>query len=222
MRRDDTLRAWPRFAQQRCRPRSGRSGSSSPSRSASTASTSGRCCSSASRSCDRRHVAQPDRGRADDLRVDPRAVRLRRLRPRVHAARRRAMVVDGVRGRADRLHPVPRAAAAVRAAGDRLVRLRRPRRPGRGLRGARLGARRCAAACSSAARISCTRSAASPRSASSTASRAAPCSSLLHTQGDQAQKAAIVLADIVLSPLLYIGGALLYLDQAARADGQTE
>jgi len=40
---------------------------------------------------------------------------------------------------------------------------------------------------------------------------------LLHTQGDQAQKIAVVLADIVLSPILYIGGALLYVDQAARA-----
>ena len=39
---------------------------------------------------------------------------------------------------------------------------------------------------------------------------------LLHTQGDQAQKVAIILADIVLSPILYIGGALLYLDQKAR------
>jgi hypothetical protein len=40
---------------------------------------------------------------------------------------------------------------------------------------------------------------------------------LLHTQGDQAQKVAVILADIVLSPILYIGGALLYLDQKARA-----
>ena len=40
---------------------------------------------------------------------------------------------------------------------------------------------------------------------------------LLHTQGDQAQKVAVILADIVLSPILYIGGALLYTDQAARA-----
>jgi hypothetical protein len=39
---------------------------------------------------------------------------------------------------------------------------------------------------------------------------------LLHSQGDQAEKVAIVIADIVLSPLLYIGGALLYVDQAAR------
>ena len=39
---------------------------------------------------------------------------------------------------------------------------------------------------------------------------------LLHTQGDQAQKIAVVLADIVLSPILYVGGALLYADQAAR------
>jgi hypothetical protein len=41
---------------------------------------------------------------------------------------------------------------------------------------------------------------------------------LLHTQGDQAQKIAIVIADIVLSPLLYLGGALLYGDQAARVE----
>jgi hypothetical protein len=39
---------------------------------------------------------------------------------------------------------------------------------------------------------------------------------LLHTQGDQAQKIAIVISDVVLSPLLYIGGAFLYVDQAAR------
>lgn len=40
---------------------------------------------------------------------------------------------------------------------------------------------------------------------------------LLHTQGDQAQRVAVILADIVLSPILYLGGALLYLDQKARA-----
>jgi len=39
---------------------------------------------------------------------------------------------------------------------------------------------------------------------------------LLHTQGNQAQAVALVLADLVLSPLLFIGAALLYLDQAAR------
>jgi hypothetical protein len=39
---------------------------------------------------------------------------------------------------------------------------------------------------------------------------------LLHTQGNQAQAVALVLADLVLSPLLFVGGALLYLDQAAR------
>ena len=39
---------------------------------------------------------------------------------------------------------------------------------------------------------------------------------LLHTQGDQAQKVAIVISDVVLSPLLYVGGALLYIDQTAR------
>jgi hypothetical protein len=39
---------------------------------------------------------------------------------------------------------------------------------------------------------------------------------LLRTQGDNGQRVAHLLADVVLTPLLYIGGALLYLDQAAR------
>jgi hypothetical protein len=39
---------------------------------------------------------------------------------------------------------------------------------------------------------------------------------LLHTQGNQAQRIAVVLADLVLSPLLFVGATLLYLDQAAR------
>lgn len=39
---------------------------------------------------------------------------------------------------------------------------------------------------------------------------------LLRTQGDTSQRIALALADVVLSPLLYLGGALLYLDQAAR------
>jgi hypothetical protein len=39
---------------------------------------------------------------------------------------------------------------------------------------------------------------------------------LLRSQGDAGQRIAHLLADLVLSPLLYIGGALLYLDQAAR------
>jgi hypothetical protein len=41
---------------------------------------------------------------------------------------------------------------------------------------------------------------------------------LLNTQGGQAREIAVVLADFVLSPLLYIGGALLYVDQAARVE----
>jgi hypothetical protein len=39
---------------------------------------------------------------------------------------------------------------------------------------------------------------------------------LLRSQGDNGQRIAHALADIVLSPLLYLGGALLYTDQAAR------
>jgi hypothetical protein len=39
---------------------------------------------------------------------------------------------------------------------------------------------------------------------------------LLHTQGNQEQAVALVLADLVLSPLLFVGAALLYVDQAAR------
>jgi hypothetical protein len=42
-------------------------------------------------------------------------------------------------------------------------------------------------------------------------------SALLHTQGDNGQRAAVFLSDLVLGPLLFLGGALLYVDQAARA-----
>jgi hypothetical protein len=42
-------------------------------------------------------------------------------------------------------------------------------------------------------------------------------SGLLNTQGDTDQRVALALSDLVLSPLLFIGGALLYVDQAARA-----
>ena len=41
---------------------------------------------------------------------------------------------------------------------------------------------------------------------------------LLHTQGSQAQNVAVVLADLVLSPLLFVGATLLYVDQAARVE----
>ena len=40
--------------------------------------------------------------------------------------------------------------------------------------------------------------------------------SLLRSQGENGQRAAHLAADIVLTPLLYLGGALLYVDQAAR------
>ena len=40
-------------------------------------------------------------------------------------------------------------------------------------------------------------------------------SALLHTQSS-GQRVALALSDVVLSPLLFLGGALLYLDQAAR------
>ena len=39
---------------------------------------------------------------------------------------------------------------------------------------------------------------------------------LIHTQGGQTQTVAAVLADLVLSPLVFVGAALLYADQAAR------
>jgi hypothetical protein len=41
---------------------------------------------------------------------------------------------------------------------------------------------------------------------------------LLSSQGDNGQRVALFLASLVLSPLLFIGGALLYVDQAARLD----
>lgn len=39
---------------------------------------------------------------------------------------------------------------------------------------------------------------------------------LLHSQGDSTQRAALFLSDVVLAPLLFLGGAMLYVDQAAR------
>lgn len=45
-------------------------------------------------------------------------------------------------------------------------------------------------------------------------------SALLHTQGDNGQRVAVFLSDLVLSPLLFLGGAMLYVDQAARVGSQ--
>ncbi len=39
---------------------------------------------------------------------------------------------------------------------------------------------------------------------------------LLRTQGDIGQRAAAFAADLILSPLLFVGGAILYLDQRER------
>jgi hypothetical protein len=39
---------------------------------------------------------------------------------------------------------------------------------------------------------------------------------LLHSQSDNSYRAGLLLADLVLTPLLYVGGAMLYHDQAAR------
>ena len=40
---------------------------------------------------------------------------------------------------------------------------------------------------------------------------------VLQSQGDNGQRVALFLSELVLSPLLFLGGALLYVDQAARA-----
>jgi hypothetical protein len=40
---------------------------------------------------------------------------------------------------------------------------------------------------------------------------------LLRSQGEAGQRIAHLLADLILTPMLYLGGALLYVDQAARA-----
>ena len=39
---------------------------------------------------------------------------------------------------------------------------------------------------------------------------------LLHDLGDAGERVALGLGDLVMSPLLFLGGALLYVDQAAR------
>ena len=43
---------------------------------------------------------------------------------------------------------------------------------------------------------------------------------LLQGQGDQTQHVAVFLADVVLAPLLFVGSALLYIDQAARLESR--
>jgi hypothetical protein len=39
---------------------------------------------------------------------------------------------------------------------------------------------------------------------------------LLRSGGESTERAAALLADLVLSPMLFVGSAILYLDQAAR------
>lgn len=44
---------------------------------------------------------------------------------------------------------------------------------------------------------------------------------LLEGQGDQTQHVAVFLADLVLSPFLFVGAALLYIDQTARLESSS-
>jgi hypothetical protein len=45
---------------------------------------------------------------------------------------------------------------------------------------------------------------------------------LLRGQGDQTERIAVFLADVALSPLLFVGSALLYIDQTARLEKALE
>ena len=45
---------------------------------------------------------------------------------------------------------------------------------------------------------------------------------LLRGQGDQTERIALFLGDLALSPLLFLGGALLYVDQTARLNSVVE
>jgi hypothetical protein len=44
----------------------------------------------------------------------------------------------------------------------------------------------------------------------------------LRTQGDSSQRVALFVADLVLTPMLYLGGAMLYVDQAARVGSRRQ
>jgi hypothetical protein len=44
----------------------------------------------------------------------------------------------------------------------------------------------------------------------------------LRTQGDSSQRVALFIADLILTPLLFLGGALLYVDQAARVGSRRQ
>ena len=80
----------------------------------------------------------------------------------------------------------------------------------------RVPARRCGGRCSSAAPTGCTRSARSPRSSSSSSSRGRCSCRCCSGQADETIRVAIFLADVVLAPLMLLGTAMLYFDQAAR------
>jgi hypothetical protein len=44
---------------------------------------------------------------------------------------------------------------------------------------------------------------------------------LLRDQGDQTERIALFLSDLVLAPIVFLGAALLYFDQAARAEASS-
>ena len=43
---------------------------------------------------------------------------------------------------------------------------------------------------------------------------------LLRSGGESTERVAAALSDLVLSPLLFVGSALLYIDQAARLEAK--
>ena len=45
---------------------------------------------------------------------------------------------------------------------------------------------------------------------------------LLRGQGDQTERIALFLGDLAISPLLFVGASLLYIDQRARFDQRVE
>ena len=217
---------WPSRVQPRCRRPSARSASSSPSRSASTASTSGRCLplGLALGRARRRRSANVSRTVADRL-IALTVVRRRSSAPRTSARacscssggrRRPARVAGSSAGSSSSRSRFSCSASSSRGSPGS----RRSGSSCRSLVVERLGVRAALRAGWQLARADFVHALGSLVTLAIVVfAHAGACSpSSCAVRRCRRQTAAVILADVVLSPLLFLGAALLYVDQAARVE----
>ena len=216
---------WPSRVQSPCRRPSAPSASSSPSRCASTATTSGRAWRSVSRPPSSQSSSERT-SRGD--RAHPCADALRRAAQRHRSSTRASLVLETRPSCAASVvawlagwlvfAPVPFLVLAYVLPGLVWLAALGARRPGPRRRAACRSARRSAARGGSRAPTSSTRSGSLFTLAVLVVLTQSVLVFVLRGFGDAAQSAALFLASVVLSPLLFVGTALLYVDQAARVE----